>query len=600
MDPNNQQDQSSQTEQPAVISAPQQPHEMITPHTVYAQHKRKRLIIAVLTVIILIATAVAVWFFFIKKDNTQNKQSQAPANNQPVAPVAESTENMSPELAKFIKSTTGETWSTDPKELPKQGYYNDQYTEADTTYYEVGKRGDNVIIMAATVMLGDNINLFEKTPTGAVTYIARPDSQATYNQEDESNTVKSLKSTVTLNTTTSYDSLSIPRNLTLDKGYALSKPTYVTLGQRLSNEKDLTADQRPSRQTVKEYGGSKLSRAERKYADTQLTSIGYTIITPFKTEIPLTYQAITSDASKYQWSSGSNYAAGQYKPITRGCGSITTSATRGDNIKDTDVVEAGKSQDGSAVFEFKDPNFLVVSKAYDEFKEYAGTDSTVPNANITKDDFIKQHGIVAHKDKYNQWLVFVNENYAPVAGCAKPVVYLYPTQATNVNVKVGADVKISEPLYNPNSGWNAFARPNGQLNVEGKPYESLFWEGPGYGEYPAITSGTVVARDQALATIKAQLAAQGLNAKESADFIDYWHDKLPNKPYIRLTWLNTAQLDQLAPLKITPKPQTSIRVFLDMAGLDRQINLPAQKFTAPKRDGFTVVEWGGLAGHKLY
>jgi hypothetical protein len=86
----------------------------------------------------------------------------------------------------------------------------------------------------------------------------------------------------------------------------------------------------------------------------------------------------------------------------------------------------------------------------------------------------------------------------------------------------------------------------------------------------------------------------GLNAQESADFIEYWQQKLPQSPYIRLTWLDTSDMDQLAPLTVLPKPDTSIRIFLDFAPLDNPISLIPQKLSAPVRRGFTLVEWGGL------
>jgi hypothetical protein len=179
-------------------------------------------------------------------------------------------------------------------------------------------------------------------------------------------------------------------------------------------------------------------------------------------------------------------------------------------------------------------------------------------------------------------------------GCAKPVVYLYPTASTVVNVRVGANVTVSDPQY-PAGGWrNVLAQPSGKLTYEGKNYESLFWEGTGYGEYPGISSGTVVKKADVVATMKRQLAEQGLNAKETSDFVAFWQDKIPSKPYVRLTWLNTAQMNTLAPLYINPKPDTVLRVFLDMEGFDTKIELPAQKLTSTFRHGFTVVEWGGL------
>lgn len=104
----------------------------------------------------------------------------------------------------------------------------------------------------------------------------------------------------------------------------------------------------------------------------------------------------------------------------------------------------------------------------------------------------------------------------------------------------------------------------------------------------------------ALAAIRGQLASQGFNTQEIADFVDYWHDKLPAKPYIRLSWLTTEQMNNLAPLQISPRPDTLIRTFLDFSGLDAPIDLAPQTFSAPERRGFTVTEWGGLSPYRLY
>ena len=88
--------------------------------------------------------------------------------------------------------------------------------------------------------------------------------------------------------------------------------------------------------------------------------------------------------------------------------------------------------------------------------------------------------------------------------------------------------------------------------------------------------------------------AQGLNAQESADFLAFWQPKLPSSPYVRLTWLNTADMNQLAPLQVNPIPKTFIRTFLEFEGLTKPITLIPQKLSSLPRLGFTLVEWGGL------
>jgi len=90
------------------------------------------------------------------------------------------------------------------------------------------------------------------------------------------------------------------------------------------------------------------------------------------------------------------------------------------------------------------------------------------------------------------FVIFKNEKYARLAECGEPVIYLYPTKTTDVSVKVGADIRISEPDYG--NGWNVTAKPSGELTVNGSKYDSLFWEGQGNGDYPYVDESGVVVK----------------------------------------------------------------------------------------------------------
>lgn len=226
-------------------------------------------------------------------------------------------------------------------------------------------------------------------------------------------------------------------------------------------------------------------------------------------------------------------------------------------------------------------------------EEYYYEDSEF--SNLSYEDYKKALTHIVYESLPGQWQLLVNANYVAEAGCAKPVIYLYPKKDTYVDVEVGAEITISDPQY-PIGGWkHVFAKTDGSLTYNGNNYESLFWEGLGKGKYPIKGRvGKLVTQEKLIPSIKKDLLDQGLNKKEIADFLEFWKDNLPKSPYIRLTWLNTKEMNNLAPLKIYPRPQTMIRVFLEAKGYDRPIELEPQVLTKVARKGFTVVEWGGL------
>ena len=251
--------------------------------------------------------------------------------------------------------------------------------------------------------------------------------------------------------------------------------------------------------------------------------------------------------------------------------------------------KTGQIDSNTFVYQIKDPNNSYLKDLYSTYK--TGRDSTTV---ISYEEFIQKKNHFLYQDFLGDWLIYLNEGYSTMAECGKPVIYLYPVKDTQVKVQVGAQITKSEPTY-PQGGWLVTAKPNGKLTYQNQFYPYLFWEGLGNGLYPDYRNrGTLVSQKDLVSTIYKQLSQLGLNQKESADFMEFWQPKLPSSPYIRLTWLNTKDMDTLAPLWVTPRPDTSIRIFLEFQGLDKPIKLIPQTLSAPKRQGFTLVEWGGL------
>jgi cytoskeletal protein RodZ len=573
--------------------------------------KKKKHVLFITIVAVLVVLGVV---FFLWKDQILGVFIHQPVasktDDSSTTSTQDETKITDPALLKFITPTTGEAWYKTPKEMESQGWLkndyrntfvsqymtkeqvDEEYARMKPTYYEVGTHGDKTIIMARqpAEMGSEYAVFFEKTTSDVITVIARPSSTATYDQYYLPSLKDSLAGKATIDETTHYDSLSIPDAIALKDGDAvqsLKSPSFL-----FGSKADGTTET-----VVMNLGASTLYRIEKSYADTKLTNIGYAVRTNFGTEMQVDYVPNTRSLEKYVFDNGKVATYKDYQgamvydeinAIARGCGGTSAAVTRADSLQDGDLVAVGKTDTGRVVYGLKDTTSALMTKAYGEYKQ------AYPDNPASLTDYIANHGLVIIKNAAGERLVYVRGQYAMNGGCAKPVVYLYPTATTNVSVQVGANVTVSEPQYTK-AGWqNVTAQPNGKLTYNGAVYDSLFWEGTGYGEYPGISAGTVVARADVVPTMKRQLVEQGLNAKEAADFITFWQDKIPSSPYVRLTWLNTAQMDTLAPLYVSPKPDTVIRVFLDMEGFDTKLSLPAQKLSSTFRHGFTVVEWGGL------
>lgn len=254
--------------------------------------------------------------------------------------------------------------------------------------------------------------------------------------------------------------------------------------------------------------------------------------------------------------------------------------------------EIGKTSSGSPIYQLMSPTNELVKYIYSNYS--VGRDSGSAESIET---MASKFNHFLWEDSLGDWQVFVSTDYTGLAECGKPVIYLYPTNQTEVNVQVGAQITKSEPTY-PEGGWTVTANPDGKLNLNNQKYDYLFWEGLGNGPYPELRdSGFVVSQNDIPETLKKHLNLLGLNEKESSDFMDFWLPKMPQTPYVRLTWFGTKEMNSLATLKVTPRPDTTIRIFLDFEGLEAPVKLNPQTLTTVKRSGFTLVEWGGLLVH---
>ena len=105
----------------------------------------------------------------------------------------------------------------------------------------------------------------------------------------------------------------------------------------------------------------------------------------------------------------------------------------------------------------------------------------------------------------------------------------------------------------------------------------------------------IKSREITIPIIQNALKSLGLNEKEMSQFIEYWEPRMQGFGLNKISFMNTKELQQTIPLFISPKPDTLIRILMKFEGLNSgQENI--QPFTSPlSRNGFTVVEWGGVS-----
>jgi len=242
----------------------------------------------------------------------------------------------------------------------------------------------------------------------------------------------------------------------------------------------------------------------------------------------------------------------------------------------------------------------------------------------TYEEYLAKNPLLFMKDYWGRWVAVGEYDILLPGGCGKPVIYLYPTEPTQVEVELLKPIQFTAELPRYHQSWKVLAQPNGMLADlqpemtdcgaidDGRPgleyarqaceanqYPYLYWAGNVVGQsYPNIDQGWVVNRTNLGSFLENKLDEMGLNNAEKSDFMIYWLPQMLSKDanFYRVSFLQTHQLNQFIPMAVNPTPDTVFRIFLDWEVLAREPEqLPKpQNLQRLQRDGFTLVEWGGL------
>lgn len=179
----------------------------------------------------------------------------------------------------------------------------------------------------------------------------------------------------------------------------------------------------------------------------------------------------------------------------------------------------------------------------------------------------------------------------------KPVIYLYPKEKTDIELSINFEGKILTTFPKLEKSWKVTAYKNGQIfdKKTNRFYNSLFWDGE--ISFPAshyqYKTGFVVEKENLTSFLIEKLEFMGLNTTETNDFIQYWLPILEQNKSTFIHFLVNEKYDIFSTNNVDPKPETSIRIMMEFFGVDEQISIAPQQLPSTKRNGFTLVEWGG-------
>ena len=178
-------------------------------------------------------------------------------------------------------------------------------------------------------------------------------------------------------------------------------------------------------------------------------------------------------------------------------------------------------------------------------------------------------------------------------GIAKPILYLYPEEKTNVMVSF-AHPEFLETTY-PKfvNHWQVTAYPNGDLyDQDGKYYYGLYWDEKKVHTVD-FKEGFYVEKKDAISFLEEKLDEIGLSPKEKNEFIMYWLPILEKNGKNLVYFELTEERESVNPIYISPKPDSLLRVVIHVKKVSSKVNIQEEKLTHFERSGFTAVEWGG-------
>ena len=215
------------------------------------------------------------------------------------------------------------------------------------------------------------------------------------------------------------------------------------------------------------------------------------------------------------------------------------------------------------------------------------------NPNLTKEDLENASDGYGYEFYYIPSTKKSLKKAIYIGGYGKPILYLYPKVETKVTVRFENPSKLTTTYPKYQNKWEVIAKPNGDLNLNGRYYYGLYWEEKA-SHYIDFNEGFYVESKDAIKFLEEKLAEIGFNERESNEFIMYWLPILEKNQKSLVYFELTEERDKYSKLLITPKPDSLLRVAIHVKKVNEKVNIKKQQLKKFKRKGFTALEWGGV------
>jgi len=208
-------------------------------------------------------------------------------------------------------------------------------------------------------------------------------------------------------------------------------------------------------------------------------------------------------------------------------------------------------------------------------------------------ELVEDMPLFFYKDPFWRNIMFLSWKLSEPAACwAKPVIYLYPKKKTDIKVTLNWDFKnlVSYPKYT--NSWQVESDEKSQI-IDKKTwvkYDYLFRED--LLKYEIPENGFVVKKEDLNEFFQEKLAYLWLKDNELNEFKEYWLPQMQLRNYYFINFLDTKQMDKIAPIEIFSKPDNILRVFMHFKWLDKFEEVKEQKLEKFDRKWFYVIEWG--------